>query len=241
MSGIPDMTSPDGGAPAAPVAPAVAPAPAAPAPITTPPADPAAPAPVAPAAPSVDPDASLLGGDPAAPAADPAAPAEPAAGVPDKYELAAPEGFSLDPAAVEAAAPVFKEAGLTNEQANKLMPAAKDFAERTAQATIDGIIEQGQAQRATWLKEFDADAEIGGQNKETTLHLAAKGLDAMGYKDGHPFRKAMNDTGFGNHPDMIRVFRRLGQMAGEDGFVTGGGAPMQKPDQASTWYGKPGK
>src|SRR4051812_21105599 len=49
--------------------------------------------------------------------------------IPDQYQLTAPEGLTLDPVAIELATPVFRELGLSNEQANKLMPVAGQFAQ----------------------------------------------------------------------------------------------------------------
>jgi hypothetical protein len=86
------------------------------------------------------------------------------AAVPETYELTVPEGFEkLDADAVAAATPVFKELGLSNEQANKLMPVAGEYAKRIVaerdQQFLGTILEQ----RKAWL-EMPADKEIGGQN-----------------------------------------------------------------------------
>jgi hypothetical protein len=69
----------------------------------------------------------------ATPAADPPAPAADAPVVPEKYELAL-EGLTLDPALVEAADPMLRDLGLTNEQAGKLLPLAQQVQQRTTQA-----------------------------------------------------------------------------------------------------------
>lgn len=185
----------------------------------------------APTAPAVE--TSVLGGDlPAdgakeAPQAeaqtDPAAPAADAPVVPEKYELAL-EGLTLDPTLVEAADPVFREMGLTNEQAGKLLPLAQQVQQRTTDALIQQLTDGAAAQKKEWLDAFVADPEIGGANREQTEHLAARGLDALGFTAGHPFRQALTESGFGNHPDMIRAFRAVGQMVGEDGTFARAGA-----------------
>lgn len=165
-------------------------------------------------------------------------------GPPEKYELAL-EGVTLDEEAVAAAEPVFRELNLSNDQANKLMPVAKDFAERTAEATLRQVIDAGQQQKKDWLDAFKADAEIGGAKAEETTHLAAKALDALGYtltgfgddkKQPHPFRKVLTETGFGNHPDMIRMARKLGELVSEDGFVRANAGTVQKADRLEALY-----
>lgn len=199
---------------------------------TTPPVEPSA----------GDPGATVLGGaqeSPPAPlttdltapnpnpsAADPNAP--PAAVVPEKYELAL-EGLTLDPELVTAADPVLRELNLTNEQANKLLPIAQQMAERTQAAIAIQLQDAAAAQRREWHDAYLADSEIGGTNRARTEALSAKALDAVGYTQGHPFRTLLNETGLGNHPDMIRAFAKFGEMVGEDGgFVRAGSVTTPK-------------
>lgn len=142
--------------------------------------------------------------------------APPAALTPERYDLAL-EGFTIDPALVQNADPVLREIGLSNDAANKLLPVARDIMARTQDALMRQIEDAAAIQKKTWYDAFLADPDIGGARRGETEHLTAKALDALGYRQGHPFRQALNDSGFGNHPDMIRAFRRLGELVGEDG------------------------
>lgn len=186
-------------------------------------ATPEAPPAEAPATPEADTDTTVLGGEAVTDKADDA---PSPAGAPEKYELAL-DGVELDAALLAEAEPIFRELDLSNDQANALLPLAPKLMEQAQQASLQAMIDAGAQQRKAWLDAFVADPEIGGAKREETQHLAAKGLDALGFKntgfgeDGkqpHPFRAALNQTGFGNHPDMIRAFRAIGQMAGEDGL-----------------------
>lgn len=141
--------------------------------------------------------------------------APPVAVVPERYDFAL-EGFAIDPALLNQADPVLRDIGLTNEAANKLIPVARDIMARTQENLVRQIEDAAATQKRAWYEAFVADPEIGGTRRGETEHLAAKALDALGYAQGHPFRQALNDSGFGNHPDMIRAFRRLGEMVGED-------------------------
>jgi len=136
--------------------------------------------------------------------------------VPDRYTLAL-EGFSIDPALVQNASPVLRDLGLSNDDANKLMPVARDIMARTQESLVRQIEDAAAVQKKEWYDAFLADPDIGGARRIETEHFAAKALDALGYIDGHPFRSALNASGFGNHPDMLRAFRRLGELVGEDG------------------------
>lgn len=225
-------------APAAAADPAPAdPAPAAdPAPVADPaPADPAAP----PAADPEDDDGTALGGKKPDEPADPNAPKEPdAPTVPEAYELTAPEGMTIDADLLAEATPIFKEAGLSNDQAQAILPAAKSLMEKTQSATVQQMIDAGNQQRKAWLDEAKADAEIGGNKWDASLHSAAKALDALGHPEGSPFRTALNETGFGNHPEFIRIFAGLGARIGEDGdFVRADAGAKVEETREQRWYG----
>lgn len=168
---------------------------------------------------------------PAAPEADPATPAAdaeqpPVATPPEKYEFAL-EGMTVDPALAEAADPILRELGLSNEQANTLMPVAQKIMQQTQEGVMRQLSDASAAQSKAWLDELNADPELGGAKAAETQHIAARGLDALGFVKDHPFRKLLTETGLGNHPDMIRTFRAIGDVVGEDGTFarSGAGAP----------------
>lgn len=141
---------------------------------------------------------------------------------PDKYELAAPEGMTLDADAVALAEPVFKELGLSNEQANKLMPVAGAFAQKIA----DGIAQQQLADVTSWRKETldaaKADPEVGGAKWDESIATAAKALDTLGAPQ--EFRTWLNETGLGNHVEFVRMFSKVGRIVGEDSNFARGDA-----------------
>ena len=179
-------------------------------------------------APEGEADTSLLGGDLKDGEAETAADPEPEHVVPEKYELTV-EGLELDAAAIEMAEPVFKDLGLSNDQANKLMPVAAQFRDKVATETLQSLADQGAQQKAEWLTATKADPDIGGGKLDETLHLAAKALDHFGFAEGSDFRKLLTETGFGNHPDMVRVMRGVGEMLSEDGFVRANAGNSTKP------------
>lgn len=158
------------------------------------------------------------------------------AGIPDHYQLTAPEGLTLDPVAIELATPVFRELGLSNEQANKLMPVAGQFAQGLLDRHQRQFLGQVQAERKAWLDSARNDPEIGGQQWATTIGTAAKALDALGFGKGSAFRTLLDESGLGNHPEMIRAFQRVGKAIGEDGFERSSGIHHSKRDRAETLY-----
>jgi len=160
--------------------------------------------------------------------------------VPETYELAAPEGFEkLDEETVAAATPVFKELGLTNEQANKLVPVAGEFAKKIIAERDQQFIGQIMEQRKSWLEEAKADKEIGGANWDASLADAGRALDRLGFPKGSPLRVSLDESGYGNNPELVRLLARAGKAIGEDtDFVRGDAAAAVKPkDDRELFYG----
>ena len=157
--------------------------------------------------------------------------------VPERYELDVPEGFAIDPQALAVATPVFRELGLSNEQASKLMPVAAQFAQGLSDKLNAQILSQVSADRKAWLDSAMADREIGGAHWKETLAKGAFALDNLGFPKGSPFRVLLDESGLGNHPEMIRAWAKVGRAIGEDGdFVRGAGNPHSRRDTAETLY-----
>jgi len=211
------LRGPDGHDPAADPAPA-------PADPAAPPADPADPTPA-------DPNAgtALGAGDPPADPPSPPADPDPALAVPEKYEFTPVDGVDIDQAAVELATPVLKDLGLSNEQANKLVPVLQGVIANRDQQMIDSIA----TERAKWLTEAKADPEIGGKAFGDNLALAATALDRLGFVKDSPFRKLLDESGLGNHPEMIRAWSKVGKAIGEDSdFIRTTNPSVKKSDDA---------
>ncbi|MDP5279915.1 hypothetical protein Q9Q95_13350 [Sphingomonas sp. DG1-23] len=153
-------------------------------------------------------------------------------GPPEKYDLTAPEGFTLDAESLAEADPVFRDLKLSNEQAQKLMPAAAKFAERIIAKANDGIQQNAANQRREWVSQFEADPEIGGANKDATLTAAARAFDHYGLKKGEGLRQLLDESGLGNHPDLIRFVAGVGRDLAEGSFERGDAAVIPKtPEQ----------
>jgi hypothetical protein len=182
---------------------------------------------------SADGDQSGSDGDDQAAAAD---------GPPETYELtplkiAGEDGAEIevpiDAALLTEATPIFKEAGLTNEQAQKLAPLVLKVQDRLVEQQADDFA----AMRAGWAKDARADKEIGGANWKETETLAAKALDTFGAGKDSEFRKLLNESGFGDHPEMIRMFRNIGEKLGEDPLTPSAQeGKVEKPDRVRTLY-----
>lgn len=153
-------------------------------------------------------------------------------GAPETYEaFAVPEGVTLNEAAVEAAVPVFKELGLKQEQAQKLV----DLWTAQARATEEANLKALQDYNAALTAKVKADPEIGGAALKSTLATVRKGLAA--FDKGGAFERLLKETGFGNEPDVLRFLKAVGEAQAEDTFERGGAAaqPPAKGDLTSIY------
>lgn len=206
-----------------------------PAPAAEPAAAPAA-APVEPAAPAT----LLTGGEPApaaeakpgeAPAAEPKAEEKPQ-GAPEAYaDFTAPEGVKFNDEAMTEFKAFAKEKNLSQEDAQKLV----DFGSKHTERITADLREQIVQAQAKWATDAKADKEFGGDKFGENAALAKRALDTFGTPE---LTKLLDETGLGNHPEVIRAFFRMAQAVSEDKLVPGGTKP--KAGGPQTFYDKSG-
>lgn len=193
----------------------------------TPPADAPATPPVAPA-PAAAPDTSLTGAG-APTDAPPAKTPETPAAAPETYSLKLPDGSRLDPSRVEKIASLAKERGLSNEAAQEILTREHEAVDQyaSAQATV---LEK---EKERWLTDLKADKEIGGDNLNKKVEQASRVVKKFGTPE---FSKALNESGLGNHPELVRVFARIADAMGEDNLVLPGAAPSGQASLRDLFY-----
>lgn len=205
---------------------------------------PAAPAPASAPAPAADPAPADAGTAQPSPAPAPAAasteqpgdkpadpPAKPAA--PESYnDFNAPEGLALD-ADLGADLKAFaKEKGLSQDEAQKLA----DMGFAAVQKTKDAFQAQVEQMQAQWVADTRADKEFGGEKLGANLAVAKRALDTFGSPE---LTKLLDESGLGNHPEIIRYNFRVAQAISEDKLITGGLKPASG-QTAQGFYSKSG-
>lgn len=132
---------------------------------------------------------------------------------PEAYEaFTIPEGLVMNEALLEKAGPVFKELGLTQEQAQRLV-------DLQAEGEV-ARMEAWSAQQTEWREAAVTDPEVGGKNQEehaANVKMAIKFFKAIGTPE---LAALLNESGLGNHVELIRVGMR-GQKAIGDDTITG--------------------
>ncbi|NDF13320.1 MAG: hypothetical protein EB060_10970 [Proteobacteria bacterium] len=138
-------------------------------------------------------------------------------------DFVAPEGVQLDSEAATEFKNLAKELGLKQEGAQKVA----DIGFKLAQKWGEKQAEQVSAAKAAWIEGTKSDKEFGGDKLNENLAVAKKALDTFGTPE---LRTLLNESGLGNHPEIIRAFFRAGKAISEDRFVTGS-APKQTGDK----------
>lgn len=154
-----------------------------------------------------------------------------AEGAPESYEpFTLPEGASIDPATNDKLVALAKELNLTQAQAQKIADLGAEQSQQFAK------LQQEQFTKANeeWINATRTDKEIGGDKLQETLATAKKALDAFGTPE---LTELLNGSGFGNHPEVIRLFAKIGKAVSEDGFVRGGTATGKSDRAADALYG----
>lgn len=131
--------------------------------------------------------------------------------VPEAYEFTMPEGMTLDKAAAEEFSTIAKAHKLTQEDASKFVGIAIQMQTRARDAHIATVAE--------WAETVKADKEIGGDKLPATLANTKRVMDSFG---SPALKEALNQSGYGNHPEFIKFVNKIGSLISEDNFVAGG-------------------
>lgn len=147
-------------------------------------------------------------------------------GAPEQYEFKAVDGAEISTEALADFSEVAKELNLSQDAAQKVLDKmAPALARRQAEA-IEGV-------KTQWADTARTDKEFGGDKLAENLAVAKKALDTFGTPE---LRTLLNESGLGNHPEVIRVLYRAGKAISEDGLVQGTRASAAQGDPAKRMF-----
>lgn len=158
--------------------------------------------------------------------ADTTAEAEKPQGAPEAYEFKAPEGRQFDPKVLEGFSEAAKELNLPQEAAQAMLDKIAPALAAKQEEALANVREQ-------WQNDSKADKEFGGDKLTENLALAKKAIDTFGTPE---LRTLLDETGLGNHPELIRAFVRAGKAISEDGFVPGRSGNVAQADPAKRMF-----
>jgi len=141
-----------------------------------------------------------------------------------------PDGMELDKGLLDEFTPLAKELKLPQDQAQKFVDLhaawtkkQQESVERAFQAGVD-----------EWMASSKGDKEYGGAKFDENLSVARTALQKFGTNE---LREALELTGMGNHPEMVRFMYRVGKAIGEDRMPSGGmGSEPKEKDPAKVLF-----
>ena len=193
-------------------------------------------APVTPAAPVVTPpattstDAALKTiAPPPAVKADAAVAVQPVK-VPDKYELKLPDGSLLDTQAVEKIAAYAKGRGLSNEEAQAYL----ERQDEAVESYVESQKTSHEARAKAWVEELKTDKDFGGEAFGKNAELSKRVVDRFFPPE---FKKALDESGMGNYPPLVKGFAAVGRAMSDDQLVIPMGQLGGKRSPEDIFYG----
>ena len=150
---------------------------------------------------------------------------------PSEIELKLPEGSRLKPETLDQIKSYAKDKNLSAEVAQEIMmrehKAVEDLYE-SSKASYEQTI-------AKWAESAKVDPEYGGEKFGQSVELAKRALEKFATPQ---LIEEINATGYGNHPEVIRLFTRIGKLLAEDKMVQPGTQMGSGKALEEIFYGK---
>ena len=141
---------------------------------------------------------------------------------PDKYEaFKAPDGVTLDDKTIERITPVFKELGLTQAAAQKLV----DFYGEQMKSNDKAIADAVTNMRSGWRDEISKSSDMGGKVEQIKVDVGhmLDSIFAGDPKGRQAYQEAMDLTGAGDNPHIVRAWWKAAQSFTEGTHISGSG------------------
>lgn len=183
-------------------------------------------------------------GDPSKPEAPPApAPSDPPKPESPKEEPPAPAAFALDkiklPEGMKADDPSTVAFGniLADDKLSPMDRGQKllDLYADVTKKGRDAATEAWNTVNKEWSDKTLADPEIGGAKWEATKFTIAKAIDSLGPELAASVREALDVTGAGNHPAIVKAFHTFASKVTEGRHI-GGNPPGATPSIKEAFY-----
>lgn len=131
---------------------------------------------------------------------------------PESYVLDLPN-FQGSPEDLQFIADMAQQSGLPAKEASEFLRRSEIYQtilqEKTAEA---------------WVEASRIDPEFGGAQFDANLAVAKRGYNMFASDE---LKSILEQTGYGNHPEVLRLFHKIGKLTGEDNIVGGGRSRQQ--------------
>ena len=149
---------------------------------------------------------------------------------PVEYTFELPDGVEMAPETLEGLKGIAGELKLDQDGGQKLASFGAEMFQKWETAQAEGI----ETVKSEWAEATKADKEIGGANFDKNLGVAKSALEKFGTPELKSF---LDETGLGYHPEINRLFWKMGNQISDDTLVAGDPAPTARLTRAERLYG----
>lgn len=147
-------------------------------------------------------------------------------GAPERYELTFAEGVTVDPAAQTEFEDFARANNLTNEAAQTAVTLFQKQLEAQATAFAEAQTTQWKTVNETWRADLAKDPQFQGDNLKEALVTIGRSIDTYGTPE---VRAALDMTGAGNNPALVRYIHKMAAALNEGGLITAGAPAKSGP------------
>lgn len=126
---------------------------------------------------------------------------------PESYVLDLPN-FQGSPEDLAFVTEMAQQSGLPAKEASEFLRRSEIY---------QNILQEKTAE--AWAEASRTDPEFGGAQFDANLAVAKRGYNMFASDE---LKSILEQTRFGNHPEVLRLFHKIGKMMGEDNIVGGG-------------------
>lgn len=151
--------------------------------------------------------------------------------VEDIPEVKLPENSMLKEADLKELTAFAKEQGLTNKQTQELLYKQNE----KFTSFINEQVKAYKEKISQYENTIKNDKEIGGENFNQTITLAKRVTQKFGTEN---LLKEFDSTGFGSHPEVVRLLAKIGKAMSEDQLILPGEKRSEPKTIEERIYGK---
>ena len=129
-------------------------------------------------------------------------------------DLKVPKDVNISEAQVEKIAELSTKHKLSTEAAQEIL----DSQVESRSEVLAQLESEHESKVESWIKDIKSDTELGGTKFKESAEQAQRVVKKFG---SEKLTQILNETGYGNHPELVRTFARIGRAMADDKLITG--------------------
>jgi len=151
-------------------------------------------------------------------------------GAPETYsDFTLSEGIETDKATMDEFKVLAKEENWSQEKAQKLV----DLQNKAMIRVGDTLKQRWNGVQKEWRESTENDKAFGGDKLDESLVFAKSAIKKFG---NDAFTEMLENTGMGNHPEVVRFLYKIGKSISEDDIMAGRAAASGPKDPAKILF-----